>query len=835
MTVRRSFFTGLLLFIFCTDGLAQPEKVALKKVLETIEQRFDISFTYADDNIAGISVVLPPDSYSLAELLTYLHESTGLIFRQLSERSVIIIRAVGESREICGTIIYGDTGERVPGASIQAGISATLSNEQGYFRLGNVHADSIVHIRFVGYRPVDLPANEFLSVPCRQVRLQPHFTILQTVFVADFITEGIDKKVDGSLGITAPALGMLPGLTEPDVLQTIQTLPGIQSVNETISDINVRGGTNDQNLILWDGIRIYHSGHFFGLISAFNPYLTDKVTIVRNGTSAALGDGVSSTIDIRSDDQVAEKISGGAGINMINADALAKIPLTGRMSVQVSARRSVADAFRTPTYDQYFSRAFRGSEVLSSPDSVAQENQKFYFYDTSLKWLYDITDRDKLRFSFLTVYNDIEYQESALVNNGRIAKTSGLEQRNLGSGISYSRLWNERIRSSGQLYLSLYDLAAVNFNVANDQRLVQENSVLDMALKADTRFNLAEGMEILAGYQFFETGITNLEDINNPLFRRSIKKVVRSHAVFSEGDFTFAGTNIRLGVRGNYYPGFERIVVEPRLVLNQKFLGNFYFEVLGEMKNQSTAQVIDLQSDFLGVEKRRWVLSNEQDIPLIRSRQLSAGIYYKREYFLISIEGYYKMVNGIITSSQGFQNQFAHVRSGGNYETVGLDFLTSRTFGDFSTWLTYSNAENMLDFTSLTPSVFPGNLDIRHRVTLGFSCRKNNMEFSSGLNWHSGKPYTAPVKMSEVVNNAVNYDIPNSSRLEDYLRVDLSAKYNFRISHGIKGQAAASVWNVLDKNNVLHQYYTLDDGSGLNTVRQYSLGFTPNVLLRLVF
>lgn len=834
MTARRSFFTGLLLFVFFTDGLPQPAKVPLKKILGAIEQRFDISFTYADDNIAGISVVSPPDRYSLAELLKYLHESTGLIFRQLSERSVIILRAEGESREICGTIIYGDTGELAPGASVQAGNSATLSDEQGYFRLANVHADSMVHIRFVGYRSVKVPAKEFLSAPCRQIALQPHFTTLQTIFVSDFITEGIDKKMDGSLGITARALGMLPGLTEPDVLQTIQTLPGIQSVNETIADINVRGGTNDQNLILWDGIRIYHSGHFFGLISAFNPYLTDKVTIVRNGTSAALGDGVSSTIDIRSDDEVAEKFSGGAGINMINADALAKIPLTSKMSVQVSARRSVADVFKTPTYDQYFSRAFRGSEVLSS-DSVAQGNRKFYFYDTSLKWLYNITDRDRLRFSFLNVYNDIEYQENAVVNNVKITKTSGLEQRNLGSGISYSRLWNERIRTSGQLYLSLYDLAAVNFDVANDQRLVQENSVLDMALKADTRINLAEGMEISAGYQFFETGVTNLEDINNPRFRRSIKKVVRSHAVFSEGDFTFGGTNIRLGVRGNYYPGFESVVVEPRLAFNQRFLGNYYFEILGEMKNQSTAQVIDLQSDFLGVEKRRWVLSNEQDIPLIRSRQLSAGIYYKRESFLISIEGYYKIVNGVITSSQGFQNQFTHVRLTGNYETFGLDFLASRKVGNFNTWLTYSNAENLLNFMSLTPSVFPGNLDIRHRVTLGFSFRKDQLEFSSGLNWHSGKPYTAPVKMNEVANNAVNYDLPNSSRLEDYLRVDLSAKYDFRIGNGVRGQAAASVWNVLDKNNVLHQYYTLDRNSALNTVRQYSLGFTPNVLFRLVF
>jgi hypothetical protein len=66
---------------------------------------------------------------------------------------------------------------------------------------------------------------------------------------------------------------------EPDILQSIQALPGVESTNESIANINVRGGTNDQNLMIWDNIKMYHSGHFFGLISAYNPNLTDKVIV----------------------------------------------------------------------------------------------------------------------------------------------------------------------------------------------------------------------------------------------------------------------------------------------------------------------------------------------------------------------------------------------------------------------------------------------------------------------------------------------------------------------------------------------------------------------------
>ena len=57
----------------------------------------------------------------------------------------------------------------------------------------------------------------------------------------------------------------------------MQQIPGIISLDETISNINVRGGTHDQNLFLWNNIKMDQTGHFFGLISPFNPYLIKEV------------------------------------------------------------------------------------------------------------------------------------------------------------------------------------------------------------------------------------------------------------------------------------------------------------------------------------------------------------------------------------------------------------------------------------------------------------------------------------------------------------------------------------------------------------------------------
>ena len=127
---------------------------------------------------------------------------------------------------------------------------------------------------------------------------------LEEVLITNYLTKGISLSNNGTVVIEQQEFGILPGLIEPDILQSIQSLPGIASINETVSNLNVRGGTHDQNLILWDGIKMYQSGHFFGLISAFNPYLTNNVEVIKNGSSAAYGDGVSSIINMRLDNSL---------------------------------------------------------------------------------------------------------------------------------------------------------------------------------------------------------------------------------------------------------------------------------------------------------------------------------------------------------------------------------------------------------------------------------------------------------------------------------------------------------------------------------------------------
>jgi TonB dependent receptor/TonB-dependent Receptor Plug Domain len=816
--------------------MAQSEKRALKTVLDSLSVRYSVTFTFLDDVIANVVCEMPPARLTLHESLNRLTTETGLVFTQLNQQSVTVHRP--PTADVCGYVVDRDTGDKIPGAVVQCGTANTITDQNGYFSFSQVAFDSRVNIRSFGYDSLSLQAQDISGSECKTLSLHVHTSILTELVVSRYLTVGIQKKREGSLAIQTKKLGLLPGLTEPDVLFTLQALPGIQSIDETVSNINVRGGTHDQNLVLFDGVKMYQQGHFFGMISAFNPYFTNEVELIKNGTSAFYSDGVSSTIDIRSEDKVAQKFSGGAGVNMLNADVFTKIPLSEKTSLHVATRRSLADVVETPTYKAYYDRAFRGSEIekYTSADSL-NTDQKFHFYDLSAKFLYDVTPADKLRANFLMIHNSIDYQETELVNNLPESKNSSLKQESLAGSIIYERTWSNTVRTSALGYVSRYALAAINSDVLNDQRLRQQNEVLDIGFKLDTRIALGNLADLHTGYQFAEVSVSNQEAINNPSFFRLKKDVLRSHVLFSEIGYTSpsAATSIRGGLRANYFSTKHKFRIEPRLAATQKLGPYISLELLGELKSQTTTQVIDFQNDFLGVEKRRWVMADGDTVPIITSQQVSAGLQFHKKDFLIVLEGYTKRVSDIITASQGFQNQFQYTRSAGKYTTNGIDFLINWRIQKFNCWSSYSFARSTYQFTELIPSTFPNNLDIRHRATGGVAYQADHLEISLGVNWRTGKPFTRPATENSLVDGVIQYEKPNKYRIQAYWRFDASAKYKFYISKKIRAIAGMSLWNMTGTDNVIDAFYRVNNNDQISFIQRNALGFTPNMMFRIEF
>ena len=88
-------------------------------------------------------------------------------------------------------------------------------------------------------------------------------TMLDEIIINNILTKGISIKRGGKITIKPADFEILPGLSEVDILQSIQSLLGVINVNKKLSDIDIRGGTHDQNLFLWNNIKMYQTGHFF--------------------------------------------------------------------------------------------------------------------------------------------------------------------------------------------------------------------------------------------------------------------------------------------------------------------------------------------------------------------------------------------------------------------------------------------------------------------------------------------------------------------------------------------------------------------------------------------
>ncbi|WP_396591830.1 carboxypeptidase-like regulatory domain-containing protein [Allomuricauda sp. R78024] len=840
------FFFLLYSSINAQEGQDTP--IALVQYIKNLEDKFNVKFSYINEDLEDIDVAVPSNLVALPDILEYIETQFQIKTEKLNDRYYTITKSTLVT--VRGKILDNFAENTIPGASVEVFDTeiAIATDTDGTFVLKDIPRNATLKVRSLGYITKYINVEELLKEGgVAKILLAQYYEQLKEVIVYQFLTTGLIRDKDASITLNTADFGILPGLIEPDILQTVQALPGIKSIDETVSDINVRGGTNDQNLILWNGIKMYQSGHFFGLISAFNPYLTDKITVIKNGTPSAYGDGVSSVIQMETSNELSDYLTGGAGFNFISGDVYGQIPITEKIGLQFSARRSTTDFLNTPTYNKFFDRAFQDSEVTNENNISVNEDiirdENFFFYDFTGKLLFDVNDQHQLRLNFISINNNLDYVETNLIDLE--TTNSVLEQTNLSFGGQLKSQWTDRLSSNLNIYYSRYNLDAQNLFGNQIQLLLQNNQVLENAIKLNTNYSLLENLKWNNGYQYIETGITNTTNLTQPPFDSEIKGVIRIHAPHTEIDYS-SPENIfigKAGVRFNYIENlgtFSKFLVEPRLNLNFRLANHLRGEVLGEFKSQTTNQIIDLEQNFLGIEKRRWILSDDNTLPITKSKQGSLGINYDKNSIYIGVEGFYKKVDGISTSTQGFQNQNQFNGEIGSYDVKGVEFLINKKGTNYSTWLTYTYNKNDYNFNAINPNSFPNNLDIRHTITFAGTYSYENLKLSLGVNYRSGKPFTEPQEGDFALDTSVfptriNYESPNSSRLPDYLRVDASAIYKFNINQRIKATTGVSLLNMTNRKNSLNKYYRVTEDNQIEAVESISLGITPNVSFRVSF
>ena len=137
-------------------------------------------------------------------------------------------------------------------------------------------------------------------------------------------------------------------------------MPGVKSVGEFGSGINVRGGSNDQNLFLLEGAPILNTAHVLGLLTVINPDAVNSASLSKGYIPPAFGERVASVMDIQLKEGNFKEYHASGGIGLLDSKLMFEGPIiSNKMTFIIGGRTSYSDwlLHQLPDYDLQHSTA----------------------------------------------------------------------------------------------------------------------------------------------------------------------------------------------------------------------------------------------------------------------------------------------------------------------------------------------------------------------------------------------------------------------------------------------------------------------------------------------
>ncbi|WP_420571480.1 TonB-dependent receptor plug domain-containing protein [Kordia sp.] len=678
---------------------------------------------------------------------------------------------------------------------------------------------------------------------------------LDKVIISNYLTTGFSKNVDGAIEAIPKDFQTLPGFVEPDVLQSVQLIPGIQSPDETSTGLNIRGGTPDQNLILWDGIKMYQYDHFFGMISSFNPYVIEDVKIYKNAAAARYGNHISGVIDIQSHSKIPKKTVVGLGANMIYVDAFVQQPIGEKVAVIASFRRSYSDAFETVTFDEFSEQIFQNTKITDNnetfSDVLSLTNNTFYFIDFTAKIIAELSEKSQLSVSAILSKNELDFVSKFNEINRRT--DDDLLINNRGIGISWEHTWTKKLTTALNVTTTQYDFEYLGEELLSnlfDYETIKKNKVSEIGLHFQSEYQLNKKHRFIGGYELtlnkLDYTIGRQSDvIFDPDFLISSEDSKNTiHAIFGEHQLKLNDWTIFSGIRASYATTLQSFFFEPRIHVAKKLSDEFNASFSAERQYQFVSQITEFETQDFGLENQVWVSADDTTIPVLQSEQIGIGTTYQYDSWNVDVEAYYKKISNLTSLTRGFDVEDSAI-SIGNSTIIGLDVLAKKRFYNFTSLVSYALTRNEFQFDNLNnTNLFPGNFDIRHYLSFVQSAKFGNLELSLGWRYRTSRPYTLATGLEG--DNAdtvtIQYGERNGERLNPYHRLDFSAKYELKPfkSKDLKASFGISLLNIYNQKNILNRNYrvivnTQSAEFQLRTIDKISLGRTPNFMVRLEF
>ncbi|MCK4750019.1 MAG: TonB-dependent receptor, partial [Bacteroidales bacterium] len=742
MRYKNHLIASILMFTVLMSSFAQQKEIyireyynrkSLELVLLDLSMNYNLDFVFESKDLADIEINnLNIKGLGLEASMKALLKNTNLDFSMEGARKVHIKVRVAEEAEyvasikqninVSGWIYDKNTNESLPyaTASIMGLTAGSIANVDGHFILMEVPADtSTIIFSFLGYETERIKLHPESAEHEMQVYLKPVDYRIEEVMIV-----GEEKKLvtyaekTSQISLRPAQIDILPNLGERDIFRTLQLMPGVSSGNETSSGLYVRGGTPDQNLILLDGFTVYHVDHFYGFLSAFNADAIKDVQLYKGGFESKYGGKISSVMELTGKTGNTKQTSGGVSISALSGSAHIELPVSDKLNLFLSGRRSYTDFIQSGLYNK-INEMYNSStqtETMGGRFARFSSEPEFYFYDINAKATVKPNQKDIVT---LSIYNGKDVLDKTADVSTRLGRFGGsndnfnlnsvdvLEWGNWGTSGKWSRQWTDKFYSNTTLAFSNYFSERDNYrerNVTEEDGSVtttktgniEDNNILDYTLRVDNEYRLTQNNTLEFGVQSSYMDIAyyyTQNDTMNLIDTRT--EGITLAAYLQDKIYIKDKLTLLYGLRSTWYNLTNKLYLEPRLSMNYQLNDHWKFKMSWGKYNQFTNRVV--RENVLEGNRDFWLLADDEMIPVSSAYHYIAGFSYEVPSYLVDVEFFYKPMKGLAEyTMRNEQYRFATSSSlpdnfyQGDGTAKGFEVLMQKKFGSYTGWISYT-------------------------------------------------------------------------------------------------------------------------------------------------
>lgn len=738
---------------------------------------------------------------------------------------------------LSGHIYDRNDGEALPGATLFLTEikSGTATNVYGFYSITVKQQTFNLQVSYLGYQQYDttitLTENSTLDFYLKEQvdeigEIQVSATRLE-------LQEKVNSTQMSTFSIRPEEIQNIPTLGgEADLIKIAQLLPGVTSGNEGTSGMFVRGGTDDQNLVVLDDAVVYNIGHLFGFFSVFNADAIKDVDIIKGGFSADYGGRLSSVMDVRMNEGSQQRYNVRGGLGLLTSRLTIDGPIIeDRMSFMIAARRT------------YIDRVFQ----------LAGSNLPYYFYDYNAKLNYKISNNDRIYFSSYFGDDVLAFDETSGEDEGDEDLNFGFKLGNFTSTLRWNHIYeNQKLFSNVTVHQTRFKYDIQGDFI--DNSLLIRSQIQDLGVKADWQY--FENTENKYGFgvqtvsHFFRPNVVSTSgDIGDFVDDRKGQLIQNSEWAIYGGNERDISKKLRLniGIRYSFTITESKIYIgpEPRVSTRFKIDDENSIKASYSLMRQYMHRV---SSSSIALPTDLWYPVT-RDVEPQKSHQIALGYtrIFPKTQLSFTIETYYKSLSNLIEYREGasliLNDNFESELIAGKGESFGIELLLRKKYGSFTGWASYSLSKTSRNFAELNNgNTYPAKYDRRHVANLVSMIELNDrVTFSAVWSFQSGAWFTPQTGQFLMPNASLTeielipiYGSRNGTQLGSSHRLDINFILKPRGERRFGGEWHIGAYNFYNRaapfrvdiqnNGVTYEY-----------VQQGLFGFIPSIAYNFNF